>query len=142
MPFVSITRLRVRSWFYMPAFAWFAMRSGLQATKADGNLKSEVLADRRNTYWTATLWASEGDMKKFMLSGAHREAMPKLAHWCDEGAVVYWVQDAGELPTWEEAWSRLLREGRKSKVHRPSAAHLAHDLPAPRVRPSAARRLK
>ena len=38
MPFVSITRLRVRSWSYVPAFVVQTLRIARQAARADGNL--------------------------------------------------------------------------------------------------------
>jgi hypothetical protein len=142
MAFVSITRLRVRSWIYMPMFAVYAFRSARQCAAAVGNLNTVLLADRANTFWTVTLWESESVTKQFALGGVHREAMPKLLNWCDEAAVVHWTQDAESLPTWQEAWERLLREGRRSKVNHPSAAHLGHELPAPYVRPHAERHFK
>jgi hypothetical protein len=61
-------------------------------------------------------------MKSFMLSGAHRRAMPKLRNWCDEASVVHWTQPDSNLPPWEEAMDRMLREGRTSKVDHPSPA--------------------
>lgn len=134
MFFISITRLRVRSWRFLPSFAWLALPSARQAADAQGNVAAKLLADRRNTFWTATAWTSESAMKAFMLAGVHHAAMRKLPEWCDEASVVHWTQDGNQLPSWHEAWERLLREGRRSKVHHPSAAHLAHEFPAPRVR--------
>ena len=49
MPVVSITRLRVRSWRYLPSFAVQKFRIALQAAKADGALKVALLRDS-NTY--------------------------------------------------------------------------------------------
>lgn len=138
MTFVSITRLRVRSWTHLPMFAIFALRSARQCAKSAGNLKTELLADRHYTFWTATVWSSEAAMKQFMLAGVHRQAMPKPLHWCDEAALVHWTQEDERLPAWEEIWTRLLKEGRRSKVHHPSPAHLAHNLPAPSRRPRTA----
>ena len=133
MPFVSITRLRLRSWRFLPMFAWHALWSWRQAGRAEGNLASKLLGDRRNTFWTSTLWNSEAAMKKFMISGPHMKAMRKLADWCDEAAVVHWNQESGELPTWREAYLRLKNEGRRSKVNHPSAGHRAYEFPEPKV---------
>lgn len=133
MPFVSITRLRVRSWRFMPMFFVYAIRSSQQAARAEGNLGIKLLRDRRNTFWTATLWTSEAAMKKFMIAGTHGRAMRKLLHWCDEAAVVHWTQESAALPPWLEAHARLRSEGRASKVNHPSAVHLAHDFPEPHL---------
>jgi hypothetical protein len=132
MIFVSITRLRVRSWRFLPSFAGYTFRSMRQARAAAGNLAIRLLAERRNTFWTATAWTSDVAMCEFMLAGAHRQAMSKLAHWCDEAAVVHWNQEDARLPAWREAWIRLQREGRKSQVLYPSPAHLAQQFAPPR----------
>jgi len=135
MAFVSITRLRVRSWLYLPAFALHAFKSARQAAKAEGNLATRLLRDRRNTFWTGTVWTTHAAMKRFMLSGGHRQAMGKLPHWCDEAALVHWTQEIAELPTWQEVWARLQRDGRPSRVNDPSQIHTAHQFPEPRIRP-------
>jgi heme-degrading monooxygenase HmoA len=142
MPFVSITRLRVRSWRFLPMFVVLALRSARQSDAAEGNLATKLLADQHNTFWTVTLWTSDAAMRAYMLAGVHRSAMRKLPHWCDEAAVVHWNQDTNELPSWHEAWGRLLRDGRRSKVDHPTPAHASHQLPQPRVRPRAERRYK
>ena len=142
MPFVSVTRLRLRSWRFLPAFAWFALRSSRQAGRSEGNLETKLFREARNTFWTATSWADEAAMKNFMLSGAHRRAMRNLAHWCDEASVVHWSQENSDLPDWHEACNRLRREGRRSKVNHPSPAHIAYEFPEPAVRPGAELRSK
>jgi hypothetical protein len=123
-------------------FAWYALRSARQATRAEGNLAVRVLRERRNTFWTATSWASESLMKKFMLADAHGTAMRKLANWCDEAALVHWSQESADLPAWPEAYARLRKEGRRSKVHPPTPAHLAFEFPEPEVRPTGEAQLK
>lgn len=133
MAFVSITRLRVRSWRFMPMFAIYALRSSRQAARAEGNLAIKLLRDRRNTFWTATLWTSDAAMRGFMIAGAHGRAMRKLLHWCDEAALVHWTQEDAALPSWSEAHARLQAEGRASKVNQPSPVHLAHKFPEPHV---------
>jgi hypothetical protein len=131
MGVVSITRLRVRTWYFLPQFFFYAIRSAGQAARASGNQATRLLRDRNFVFWTATLWATEADMKQFMISGVHGRAMRKLLHWCDEAALVHWSQDHDALPTWLEAHTRLQNEGRRSKVNHPSPAHLAHRFPEP-----------
>ncbi len=135
MPLVSITRLRVRSWRFLPMFFFYAFRSTRQASRSGGNLATRLLRDRNRTFWTATLWTSEKEMKQFMISGAHGRAMRKLIHWCDEAALVHWAQENAVLPSWLEAHARLQAEGRRSKVNHPSPAHIAHQFPDPFVGP-------
>jgi Domain of unknown function (DUF3291) len=132
MALVSITRLRLRAWRFFPMFLWYALGSARQAKKAEGSLAVRLLREQRNTFWTATSWTDEEAMKKFMLGEPHRTAMRKLLQWCDEAAVVHWSQGNGALPTWPEAYARMRKEGRRSKVNHPTPAHLAFEFPEPK----------
>jgi len=131
MPVVSVTRLRVRSWRFLPGFFLAALRTSRQARKAEGNLRVQVLRDRKNTFWTLTSWESEAALRAFMLGGAHGPVMRKLLNWCDEASVVRWEQGSPELPTWVEAHRRMQAEGRRSKVLYPSAGQEAFRVDAP-----------
>ena len=142
MPIVSITRLRVRSWYHLPAFALQTLRIALQAKRADGNLATKLLRDRRNVFWTATSWSAETSMKAFMLAKPHGPTMRKLLEWCDEAALIHFTQADAEPPAWAEAHRRILHEGRPSKVNHPSPAHIAHALPEPDAKPTRELRLK
>jgi hypothetical protein len=142
MPIVSITRLRVRSWAYLPAFFVQTLRIARQAARAEGSLAVKLLRDRRNTFWTGTSWSSEGSMKAFMHAKPHGPTMRRLLHWCDEAALVHWTQADADLPSWEEAHTRIQQEGRPSKVNHPSAAHTAHAFPAPTARRTGELRFK
>lgn len=122
---VSITRLRIRGLFFELPFIWHAVRSQMQAKRADGCLAMDLRRTSGAVYWTKTVWRDNAAMRAFMLSGAHRQAMPKLAGWCDEASLTHWQQDGDILPTWAEAEDRLGREGRTSLVAYPSPAHLA-----------------
>ena len=97
------------------------------------NLAVKLLRDRGNTFWTSTSWSSESSMKAFMHAKPHGPTMRSLLEWCDEAALVHWTQAGVELPSWEEAHTRIEQEGRPSKVNHPSAAHTAHKFPAPTV---------
>lgn len=131
MPLVSVTRLRVRSWRFMPAFILSALRIGNQTARAEGCLAAKVFRDRRNAFWTCTCWESEVAMKAFMTSGPHGPAMRKLLEWCDEASVAHWEQDGDEMPSWSEAHRRMLRHGRASKVNHPSNAQKAFRIDEP-----------
>jgi len=134
MAFISVTRLRLRRWTYLPAFLMSAIRCNVQAQRAPGNLSVRVLNDRRKTFWTCTCWVSEEAMREFMVAQPHGPAMRKLLEWCDEAAVVHWIQESSELPTWTEAHRRMQAEGRASKVNHPSAAQRAFQIDAPKSR--------
>jgi hypothetical protein len=131
MPMVSITRLRVRSWRYLVPFMFYAVRSFRQAKVAEGSLAVSLLRDSNNVYWTRTVWTTEAAMKSFVLSGPHRQAMRRLLEWCDEAALVHWMQESEREPDWLEAHRRLLQEGRRSKVNHPSPGHEKYLIPTP-----------
>jgi hypothetical protein len=70
-----------------------------------------------------TTWDCQADMQRFMISGAHKAAMPRLLNWCDEAAVAHWEQTHKDLPSWPEADQRMRSQGRASKVRNPSPHH-------------------
>src|SRR5689334_22960575 len=123
MPFVSITRLRVRRWRLLPQFLIQSIRIARQAQHAAGSMAVSILRDADRAFWTRTVWRDEAAMRAFMQSGVHRRVMPRLPEWCDEAALVHWVQDTEEAPSWTEARRRLKQEGRRSRVRHPSEAH-------------------
>ena len=132
MALISVTRLRVRSVWFLPGFFYYALRSNAQARSAPGNLGVAVLNGAHRTFWTKSGWQDEAAMRAFLLAEPHKTAMKKLAEWCDEAAVVRWPQGSSVLPDWREAHRRMVAEGRKSRVRHPSAAHEAFQIPAPR----------
>jgi Domain of unknown function (DUF3291) len=133
MPLVSITRLRVRSFRYLPAFLLGSLRSAREAKNASGNLAISMLSDAHLAFWTRTLWTDERAMRAFMFAPAHRAVMPKLLQWCDEAAVTHWLQEVLEPPSWQETHRRLQQEGRASKVDYPSEAQLRFSIPPPKT---------
>jgi hypothetical protein len=130
---VSLTRLRIRSVRFVPGFFWYAVRSQRQVAKAAGFRDGALLADRRWTFWTMTAWESQESMRAYMISGAHKAAMPHLLHWCDEASVAHWSQETAELPRWEDADRRMRETGRASKVLHPSPDHAGLRYAAPRT---------
>jgi heme-degrading monooxygenase HmoA len=133
MPFISLTRLRIRSIRFMPFFALHTLKSLRQVKRADGFQTGSLLADRSFTFWTMTAWDSQEDMRRYMTSGSHKTAMSHLLNWCDEASVAHWTQSEPTLPTWEEADRRMRESGRASKVRHPSPQHETLCYRAPRT---------
>jgi hypothetical protein len=131
--FISITRLRIRRWWFMPAFLWLTQRSTKQARSASGFKAGFTLVDKHRVFWTMTAWESEAAMKAYRGSGPHRGAMKKLPDWCDEASVGHWTGDV--LPDWLEAWERMQKEGRFTPVKHPSDAQKEKRIERPRTQP-------
>jgi hypothetical protein len=133
MVFVSLTRLRIRSMRFMPLFALYTWRSLRQVRSSPGFQDGGLLADRDRTFWTMTAWDSQQSMRAYMISGAHKAAMPKLLDWCDEASVAHWEQETATLPSWTEADARMRATGRVSKVRHPSPEHAGLRYREPRT---------
>src|ERR1043166_2363448 len=123
MAFISVTRLRIRSVFFLPPFIWHALRSARLAQRSDGFLGGRLVRDAGNVFWTGTAWRDQAAMQAYRGAGVHRQVMPKLASWCDEASIAHWDQPDAQLPDWPQAHRRMLAEGRASKVNRPSSDH-------------------
>ena len=125
MPIISVTRLKLRSLRFLPAFAfhtWWTMR---QARASDGMLGGTLAVGRGFSFWTITAWRDEAAMLAYRNKGAHGRAMPKLKTWCSEASVVRWAAPDAHLPSVAEAARRLGGEGKLSKVRAPSPGHAA-----------------
>jgi len=131
MPLISVTRLRIRSWRYFLPFVWQTSKSARQAERSAGFLGGRLLRNRKNTFWTLTVWQDEAAMNAFRSGAAHGRVMRKLLEWCDEAAVVHWRQETPDLPSWPDAHRRMMKDGWASKVSHPSAAHKSNQIPPP-----------
>jgi hypothetical protein len=131
MAFISMTRLRVRSWFYLPQFLWYTFKAARQVKRAAGFTGGRVTRDKGNVFWTLTAWKDEAAMRAYRGSGAHMKAMPKLLDWCDEASIAHWEQPGAELSGWADAHRRMVAEGRMSKVKHPSAAQVSKQIGGP-----------
>ncbi|HEY0434778.1 MAG TPA: DUF3291 domain-containing protein [Chitinophagaceae bacterium] len=121
MSFVSVTRLRIRSVFFLPGFLKANEASVRSLVASPGFIAGGELTDKGFTFWTLTVWDSIESMKGFRNGEAHRVAMRKLPGWCSEASYAHWEQEGGEFPGWLDASKRLLAEGRLTKVRHPSA---------------------
>lgn len=133
MPFISITRLRLRGLRFLPGFLYYSARSARQAERSPGFLGGRLGSEPGLTFWTITAWTDEAAMRAFRSSGAHRAAMPRLAGWCDEAATGHWQQDLDEVPDWPSAHARMRESGRAYPVRQPSSRQAEGVIPAPLV---------
>ena len=129
--FVSVTRLRLRHWRFLPAFAWYAGSSMIQARRSAGHRFSAATKDAGLVFWTITVWEQEAAMRYFRNHGAHQKAMTKLAEWCDEATYVHWVQPGETAPTLVAGAERLIREGVVTRLKYPSPNHANRTFPMP-----------
>lgn len=137
MAFVSITRLRIRSVRFLPEFVFHTLSTNAQLKRAAGFVGGALLPDRKRAFWTMTVWHGQADMKRYITTGSHLRAMPKLLHWCDEASIVHWEQSEQKLPDWQDADQRMREDGRPSKVRHPSADHQGMTYQPPRTSRSA-----
>ena len=87
MPFISVTRLRLRSARYLIPFMIYALMSSRQARRSRGNLGLKLLRDANRAFWILTARQKDENLHSFMVAGSHRRAMPKLLDRCDEASV-------------------------------------------------------
>lgn len=132
MPFISVTRLRVRSLRFLLSFLWQTLKVARQAQHSSHFLGGRILREAKNIFWTVTAWEDEAAMRGFRQTGARGQVMPKLLEWCNEAAYVHWSQDNLELPDWREAHRRLVQDGKLSKVYHPSPAQVAKQIVEPK----------
>ncbi|MBC7927580.1 MAG: DUF3291 domain-containing protein [Bryobacteraceae bacterium] len=131
--FVSVTRLRLRSWWFVFRFFRHNSATAAQLRKAAGFRSGATLIDRGWAFWTKTLWDSEQDMKVYRGSGAHSTSMPLLRKWCSESAVTHWTQPEDRLPSWLDAHRHLVEAPRFAAVDHPGSDHTARRIPEPTV---------
>lgn len=122
---VSITRLRVRQWRFLPSFLFHALRTRRQVKRSAGFLAGAFARELPLVFWTFTVWTDERTMRAFRNTAAHMKAMPRLLRWCNEASYVHWQQDDAVTPTAAIAFVQLRDTGKTSKVSHPSAAHAA-----------------
>jgi heme-degrading monooxygenase HmoA len=130
MPFVSVTRLRVKSIFRLIPFFRANDASVKDLISAKGLIRGKELMDKNLTFWTITLWEDEASMKAFRGSISHRKAMQNLPKWCNEASYHHWIQESMEFPDWHSASQKLFKEGKLSKVRNPSKSQLSNQFPA------------
>jgi hypothetical protein len=133
MPFVSVTRLRLRSIrFLIPFFR--ANEAAVRAlVRTEGFMGGAELTDRGLVFWTWTVWENEEAMRSFRNGPAHVEAMKGLPRWCSEASYGHWTEELNSLQLdWGALYQGMSEHGRLTKVRHPSSRQLQGIFPPPR----------
>jgi len=131
MYFVSLTRLRVRSWIHLPRFILANEASVKSIKRINGFISGKELVDKGLVFWTVTVWDSMEAMKQFRNNDPHKTAMRKLPVWCNEGSYAHWTQDESEIPDWSSLYQKMMTIGKLTKVKNPSPRQEGMNYPAP-----------
>jgi hypothetical protein len=82
------------------------------------------------TFFTITLWADQKGMQKYMGSGAHLKAMPRLRFICSEAATTHTANwHDRRLPDSRETLALLVASPKFILLERPSLQHKNKKLP-------------
>ena len=120
MPLLSITRLQIRSFWFLIPFLWRNQKITQEVQKSPGFIEGKLLVDRKRVFWTATLWDSKESMLAFRNSGAHLKAMPKLKHWASKATYTHFETESEVFPNWETIYREITKSGIPSKTLYPT----------------------
>ena len=131
MPVIVVTRLRLKDPALLDEFFTDAVAAIEQATKSEGNLGADALADASNVWWSVSAWHDRGQMQTYVDSEPHRGISARLDHFCDEATFVDWEQGSPALPDWQTSWRHLTADGKAAELTQASAANHTRDFPPP-----------
>ncbi|XYK80085.1 MAG: hypothetical protein ROO70_20330 [Labrenzia sp.] len=106
--YVSVTGLRLKTWFHAVRFWRHAVPSFNQAKADDGNILTDTRTVR-GVHHTLTVWTSETAMKRYLYRGAHRQAIKAFPSIATGSTCGY---QADDIPSWQEALEYWERHGR------------------------------
>ena len=96
--YVSITGLRVKSVWRLPAFWWHASAAMQQAMNAQGCLGAEARLIG-GVHHTRSVWTDRQSMKDYLQSGAHLKAIKAFRDIATGKTLGF---DAESIPDWDE----------------------------------------
>ena len=128
-----VTRLPLRDPALLDEFFADAAAAIEQATKSEGNLGADALADANNAWWRVSAWQDRHLMQAFVDSQPqpHLGISARLDHFCDEATFVDWEQASPKLPDWQTSWRHLTTDGKAAELTDASAANQTRDVPPP-----------
>lgn len=76
---VAVTKIKLKKVWDLPFFLRLSIASMQQCKTSEGLLHVETRAINLSTFVTFSTWEQMEDMQRFVYSGAHRNAMKKIA---------------------------------------------------------------
>ena len=123
-----MTRLRLKSFLYLIPFFIQNEKILSQLRASQGFVKGKILAAPNLSMWTATLWASEQDLRAFYLNGEHGETIEKINEWSSDSAKYHQLTESDEIPSWENVRLQLIKSGRFQDLTEPSFDHINGEI--------------
>ena len=98
--YISITGLRIKRVWHIPAFWSHAIRSMAQARRAPGNIsaKARIIG---GVHHTVSVWTDRAAMRAYLVSGPHLAAMrifPRIATGKVAGYLAQQAPDWADVP--------------------------------------------
>ncbi len=109
MATLSITRLQLAQARRIFLFLKLSHAAMKQATESAGLIVGQTVFEPPKRFWTITLWQDPKSMRRFVGSGVHLAAMPKLATICSE-AVFCHVEIPDQVVPEMSQIERILQE--------------------------------
>ena len=131
MAVIVVTRLRLKDPGLLDEFFTDAVAAIEQASKAEGNLGADALADANNAWWSVSAWHDRRLMRAFVTKQPHLAISLRMDHYCDEATFVDWEQDSPDLPDWQTSWRHLTADGQVAELTHPSNANQTRAFPPP-----------
>jgi hypothetical protein len=106
---ITVTSIKLNSVWGFFRLSYMAMKIVLQLKKQKGFIKYKNKGFGY-LHYTLSAWESEAEMKQFVPTGAHREAMKASAAIATEIRTHTFESD--EMPSWKEAKQLLIEKGK------------------------------
>jgi len=123
MPYLSMTRLKLKSPGYLPSFLVHNGQIVKEIRVSDGFLKGKQGVTLDLSMWTTTLWDSYTNLQKFYRSGSHRKVMSQIDVWSSEAVSGHREVHSFDLPSWKSVGVLLAESGHFVNLEEPSLKH-------------------
>lgn len=131
MPYLSMTRLKLRSLRHLPHFSLHTARVVRQVQRTPGFIDGQIMFALELSAWTVVLWESDAAIRTYFTNGVHGRGQSYIYVWASEANHAHVAVDHLELPSWEEVARSLSEIGRFLTIPYPSQNHCNHIVAPP-----------
>lgn len=132
MPHLAMTRLKLKSIFYLLPALIQTEKIARQARESNGFLQGKLLINSDLSLWTATLWDSSENLLAFHRSDPYQHAKQSINKWSSEAVAGYQCIELAELPDWENIRQSLLKVGSFFNLKEASLQHKNRTIASPK----------